>query len=234
MPAQIVPLGSYSPAIYAAISVTGLTLLNMAGLRQRQTCPNLGNFSPGAGPAAGHCCWAWPLPRQRVPPQSSANGPPGAGAGVCHAVLTEAGTKLPTFPLKLSNPAANMVRSLLWGIAAITTVYVLINWAYLHSLGVSGMARFQAIAADLLCQTLGEPGALLVSLLVVLATLGSINASILTGARTNYAVGQDISPLKLSGSAGSLEPVPPQQPTCFRGAIALALVGLGHPDPAGV
>ena len=66
------------------------------------------------------------------------------------------------------------------------------------------------------------------SLLVVLATLGSINASILTGARTNYAVGQDISPLSFLGSLAALEPVPPQQPLPVSGgAIALALVGLG-------
>ena len=67
---------------------------------------------------------------------------------------------------------------------------------------------------------------MLVSLLVVLATLGSINASILTGARTNYAVGQDISPLSFLDrwQPGTSSPTAAY---LFQGAIALALVGLG-------
>lgn len=223
--AQIVPLGSYSPAIYAAISVTGLTLLNMAGLRQSKRAQTWVTSALVLG-----LLLVIVLGLAFTPATSTAtviSQRPTWGLALVFVMLSYGGWHEAAYlSAEIEQPRRNMVRSLLWGIAAITTVYVLINWAYLHSLGVSGMARSQAIAADLLCQTLGEPGALLVSLLVVLATLGSINASILTGARTNYAVGQDISPLSFLDrwQPGTSSPTAAY---LFQGAIALALVGLG-------
>ncbi|WP_242072353.1 amino acid permease [Microcoleus sp. FACHB-68] len=37
----------------------------------------------------------------------------------------------------------------------------------------------------------GEAGAWFISLLIAISTLGAINATIFTGARTNYALGRD-------------------------------------------
>lgn len=54
------------------------------------------------------------------------------------------------------------------------------------------MAQSSAIAADLMRQAFGEPGAILISVLIAFTALGSLNASIFTGARTNYAFGRDV------------------------------------------
>lgn len=224
--AQLLQIGSYSPAIYAAIAVTVLTLLNILGLRQSKRTQLwvtsslvLGlllviviglAFTPAAEPTV-------------TAAEQSSNW----GLALVFVLLSYGGWHEAAYiSAEIKRPQRNMVRSLLWGIGTITTVYVLINWVYLHSLGVLGMANSQAVAADLLRQALGESGAALVSLLVVLATLGSINASILTGARTNYAIGQDVSSLSFLGrwqpESGS-----PTAAYLFQGAIALALVGLG-------
>jgi amino acid transporter len=118
------------------------------------------------------------------------------------------------------------VRSLLWSIGIITGLYLLINLAYLQGLGVAGMAGSRAVAADSLRQRLGESGAMFVSLLVVVATLGSINATILTGARTSFALGQDVSSFRWLGYWYP-QPSSPVTTYLLQGAIALTLVGLG-------
>lgn len=127
---------------------------------------------------------------------------------------------------EIQNPQRNIVRSLLWSIGIITGLYLLINLAYLKGLGVASMANSQAVAADLLRQSWGESGAAFVSLLVVIATLGSINATIFTGARSSFALGQDVAPLRWLGHWHP-HPSSPTRAYLLQGGIALALIGLG-------
>ncbi len=47
------------------------------------------------------------------------------------------------------------------------------------------MAKSSAVAAALMDKTVGTPGVLFLSLLVAVCSLSAINATILTGARTN-------------------------------------------------
>lgn len=225
--AQVLPLGGDAPALYAALAVTLLTLLNLLGLRQSQRTQTwltsalvLGlllvivfglALTPVASPVA-----AAPFGQTST-----------WGLALVFVLLSYGGWNEAAYiSAEIERPRRNMVRSLLWGIGIITTVYVLINLAYLRSLGVAGMADSPAVAADLLRQTLGETGAVLVSLLVMLATLGSINASIFTGARTNYALGQDVSPLRFLGRWRP-GPSAPTAAYLLQGVIALALIGLG-------
>lgn len=225
--AQILPLGSYSPAVYAAMAVTMLTLLNIAGLKQSKRTQAWVTSALVMGLLLVAVVGFALTPVTDLSAIATDGQPPTWGLALVFVLLSYGGWHEAAYiSAEIKRPQRNMVRSLLWGIAAITTVYVLINGAYLHSLGISGMANSQAIAADLLRQALGEPAAALVSLLVVLATLGSINASILTGARTNYAMGLDVPALSFLArwQSASSSPTPAY---LLQGAIALALVGLG-------
>src|SRR5690606_37830578 len=70
------------------------------------------------------------------------------------------------------------------------------------------------------------PGIYLIGILVVMATLTSINATIFTGARTNYALGRDFK--VLSGLAKwNMRTSSPINALMVQGMIALALIGLG-------
>lgn len=88
------------------------------------------------------------------------------------------------------------------------------------------MANSSAVAADLMRAVWGTPGVVFISLLIAICALGTINASIFTGARTNYALGQDFN---LFGFMGSWRQIPSTPATALlvQGAIALALVVLG-------
>jgi amino acid transporter len=85
----------------------------------------------------------------------------------------------------------NMVRALVLSICIITALYLLVTWAYWRGLGMAGMAGSQALAADLLRHAVGPAGGAAIALIVAVTALTSINATIIVGARSSYAVGRD-------------------------------------------
>ncbi|MCS7313351.1 MAG: amino acid permease, partial [Acidobacteria bacterium] len=100
---------------------------------------------------------------------------------------------------ELRDVRRNMVRALIGSVGLITAVYVLANMAYLWGLGLAGVRTSEVVAADLLGRALGPAGAVFVSLLIAVAALGGVNGTVLTGARTNYALGRDFSIFALLG-----------------------------------
>jgi APA family basic amino acid/polyamine antiporter len=64
-------------------------------------------------------------------------------------------------------------------------------WAYWQGLGLTAMAKSDTLAADLLQVAFGADGGRIIAVVVAIAALTSINATILVGARTSYAAGCD-------------------------------------------
>ena len=85
----------------------------------------------------------------------------------------------------------NMVKALTFSILIITTLYILMTWAYWQGLGFHGMMRSHAIAADLMQIAFGPAAQKIISLMIAISALTSINATIIVGARTSYAMGRD-------------------------------------------
>lgn len=126
----------------------------------------------------------------------------------------------------------NMVRSLLYSIGIVTVLYVLVNVAYLKGLGYDAMTRSDAVAADLLKRVWGTGGEKLISIMIAIAALTSVNGSMIVGARSNYALGQDWPMFRFLArwdeTSGS-----PRTAMLVQGAIALALVVFGALQNAG-
>jgi basic amino acid/polyamine antiporter, APA family len=223
---QLFSLGGYSSSIYAVVVIVLLTALNIIGLRQSKRLQNWLAAALVLGlllvVVVGLSFSPTPPPPITSPPSS-----PSWGLALVFVLLSYGGWNEAAYiSAEIKNPQRNIARSLLWSIGIIAGIYLLINLAYLWGLGVAGMANSQAVAADLLRQRLGEPGANFISLLVVIATLSSINATIFTGARTNFALGQDVSPFRWLGR-WQLQPSSPTAAYLLQSAIALLLVGLG-------
>ncbi len=90
---------------------------------------------------------------------------------------------------EIKNPNRNIIRALLLGVISVTAIYVLVNVAFLSTLGYEAMVDSQAVAVDSLKTVFPETAARIVSVLICLSCLGAINGLILTGARISYAVG---------------------------------------------
>ncbi len=120
----------------------------------------------------------------------------------------------------------NPLKVLLFSIGTVTAVYLLVNAALLNSLGLSGMASSKAVMADMMRSLLGTAAVGVVSLLILLAAVSTMNASIMTGARTGYALGRDFPVLGLLGRWQGKRQTPVNA-LLVQGGVALALVALG-------
>lgn len=116
----------------------------------------------------------------------------GFGMAMVFVLLTYGGWNEAAYiSAEIKDGRRNMVRALVISILAITLLYLLVTWAYWYGLGLDGMAKSQALAADLLGKAFGVTGKLVIAVLVAIAALTSINATMIVGARTNYAIGRD-------------------------------------------
>jgi APA family basic amino acid/polyamine antiporter len=223
---RIVPLGQYSSAIWAAVAVAVFTALNVAGVRQGTGTQNILTTIEVLGVLliilAGFSVAA-PAPVATAAGTTSSS----IGLMMVLVMLTYGGWNEAAYvAAELRDVRRNMVRVLVTSIVIITSLYLLINWAYLHALGLAGTAQSQQVAADVMLRAFGDPGVVIISLLVAISALTSINATIFTGARTSYAVGRDFRTLGFLGQ-WSARTGTPANALLLQGAIALGLVVFG-------
>jgi APA family basic amino acid/polyamine antiporter len=222
---QILPLGH--SALYAALSIAILTALNLMGAQKGKWTQNLltaikliGLFSVVV---VGMIFPSSPSPMAPVDPNPETS----FGLAMVFVLLTFGGWNEAAYiSAELHEVRRNMVRALLWGIGIITVIYLLMNLAYLRGLGLREMSQSEVVAADLMRRILGQGGAKFISLLIIISTLGAINASLFTGCRTNYALGQDFSLFGFLGRWHGRSNTPTNA-LLFQGAIALVLVLFG-------
>ena len=92
---------------------------------------------------------------------------------------------------ELRRPERDMPRALLLGVAGVVVLYVLVNLVCLRALGADGLAASHAPASDVMRRALGETGARLIALGIVISTLGFLAQGILTAPRVYYAMARD-------------------------------------------
>jgi basic amino acid/polyamine antiporter, APA family len=228
---EIFRLGDKSSAIYAALGVAALTLLNFAGTVESKTLQKIMQVLLFAGLlfiAVGGLMGGVP-----ARPAAAPAGGGSFGLAMIFVLLTYGGWNEAAYLAgEVRDPGRNMMRILVGGILAVSVLYLLVNLGYLAALGLGGMRESKAVAADVMRVVAGEKGALLLALIVCLAALTTVNAAIFTGARTNYALGRDFALFARLGSwreSGST----PGNALLLQGVIALALVLIASFTPDG-
>jgi len=161
------------------------------------------------------------------PPTIAAESPPSSGLALAavFVLLTFGGWSEAAYLSAEFRDRRGVVRTLGWGLGIITLLYLLANAAYL-SLGLEGVAASTAVAADVMRASLGEWGAIAVGLGVMIAALSSANATMITGARSNYALGRDLPLFGFLGGWNERQSTP-RAAFVLQGAIALGLVAFG-------
>jgi APA family basic amino acid/polyamine antiporter len=92
---------------------------------------------------------------------------------------------------EIKNPERNLVRGLVMGTAGVTLIYLLVNFVYLYVLPIGKVAASERVAAETARVLLGPPGGRMISLVVLVATFGSVNGMVLAGARVIYAMSRE-------------------------------------------
>jgi APA family basic amino acid/polyamine antiporter len=219
--------GSLALMVYAAAAVTVLSAINILGVRESKWTQNLLTTAKVLGLVAIFVAGLW-FAAPAVPPGSAPNAAAAAGAeaaGAPDAAVKPAeeppeqsGFDWSAFGLamifvlftyggwnemayvgaEVRNPTKNILRALVLGTVAVTVIYVLTTCAFLRALGFEGVAKSNAVAADVLHQGLeairpglGQWAARAISLLICISALGAVNGMIFTGARIYYAMGTD-------------------------------------------
>ncbi|MCZ8044433.1 MAG: amino acid permease [Beijerinckiaceae bacterium] len=225
--AQIVPLGPYGPAIYAAAAIIVLTGLNVAGTIQSKTLQIAVTFIE-VGLIAAIIVWGLLGSAGGAVPAAT-TAPPSAALGLAmiFVLLTYGGWNEAAYLSgELRDPGRNMVRVLLIGTGVLVALYLAANAALLAILGLDGLRGSQAVATDMMRRVAGESGAIVVSLAIVVAALSTLNATIFTGARVYFAMARDITLLPRVGEWDERGRAPANG-LIAQGAVALLLVVLG-------
>lgn len=235
--ADLLALGEGVPPLVAGAVVVLLTAVNLAGLKHGRWAQYL--LTGGAVAALAVVVVAGFL---QPPPAAPAAGPgvagPGADGGslgraLIFVLLAFGGWSEGAYVSdEIREGRRGIGRMLLWGTGAITLLYLLANAAYLYGLGLEGVAGSDAVAADLLGVAVGPWGRGVVSAAVILAAFSSTNATVITGARSNYALGRDW-PLFRAIGGWEDERNTPVAALLLQGAIALGLVGFGAAQRSG-
>jgi len=230
---QLLPLGPHSASAYAALAVVALTALNILGVRQGTRTQNLltaVEVSCLVLVIVAGLLWAAPTPPAAAEAvESSAGGGSQAALGLAmvFVLLTYGGWNEAAYvSAEMRGPRRNMAWALILSISVITALYLLVNLAYLRGLGLGGVAQAKAVAADLMRRAVGEGGAQFVSLLIAVSALTSANATVITGARTNYALGRDFRVFAFLGRWHGRANTPTNA-LVVQGLIALALILIG-------
>jgi APA family basic amino acid/polyamine antiporter len=92
---------------------------------------------------------------------------------------------------EIRSPQRNIPLALIWGVAAVGTLYVLVNAAVQYVLPASAVAVSQRPASEAVALVLGSAGAGLVSAGMAISMLVTLNGSIMSGARVPFAVARD-------------------------------------------
>ena len=190
---------AFGPTLIAAVLLSGLVLLNLAGIRagsRAQNVLSLAKIVLIAGLAAAGLALAPSVPPAAMD-SSGATSSSGAAAGgllgALVAVFYAYGGYQTTMNLggDARDARRSMALSICGGMAIVTLLYLAINFAYLRALGMGTLAGSPLVAADLAHAALGRWGEAFVSLSIFLSAAGFVNATILQLPRTYVAMAQD-------------------------------------------
>ncbi|MDI7260925.1 MAG: amino acid permease [Thermodesulfobacteriota bacterium] len=224
---QLLPSGNYGPSIYAAIAITILTALNLMDVHKGKWTQNLLTAAKVVGLFAIVIAGIAFIPPSLQEVSPTSNPEASIGLAMIFVLLTFGGWNEAAYiSAELRNVQRNMVRVLLWGLGIITVIYLLVGLVYLKGLGLKEMSQSEVVAADLMRRAFGDGGAKFVSFLIAVSVLGAINATIFTGGRTNYAMGQDFPMFRFLGKWDERSNTPVNA-LLLQGIIILGLVFLG-------
>lgn len=226
---SIVRLGPHSAAIWAALVIALLTFVNLAGLKLSARLQSLltvllflGLFLVAVSAVGVQA------PASSTPPAFSTTPPLGMlGLALVFVLLTFGGWNESAYiSAEVKGGPRSIVPVVVVSLALVTVLYLAMNIALIYGLGLEKLKASPAAAAELVDMALGQWADWLVAALVALAALTSINATMIVGARSNYALGTDWRALRFIARWEGERGVPVVA-LLIQSIIALVLVGLG-------
>ena len=219
-----------SPALWAGLTIIGVTLANMASLEAGRRGQQL-FVSVELGAIAAVLVAALVIGAAGDGGRLAAEAGPPAGTGIGLALvfimLAYGGWNEAAYlSAETRDGSGAMVRALLLGLGGVTLLYLTVNAALLFTLGRAALAGTPAPATLLLGTAFGPWAASAVGVAVVIAGLSTMNATIITGARAMCAAGRQVPSLGPLGAWDQARSVP-RPALLVQGLVALLLTAYG-------
>ncbi|MDG1512033.1 MAG: amino acid permease [Mariniblastus sp.] len=233
---------------FAGLSVIGLSLTNLIGVRFGKASQNLLTVAKVAGilVVVAAAFLVWPsaegldqdvlaeVPAQISNAVDSASASEDSGEStwewfwlsMVFVMFTFGGWNDIAFVAsETRNPKRNLLRALVVGTGVVLLVYLLVNLALVAGLGFEQMAslgsRWENATSVLVEQNMGPLGKDLLSILVCVSCLGAINAMIFTSPRIYWATAVDYPSLRLVAGDVSGK-------GCWRGILLQGVVTIAY------
>jgi amino acid transporter len=218
-----------SPALWAGLAILAVTLANMASLEVGRRGQQL-FVSVELGAIAAVLVAALVIGASgSAAPLAAAAGPPagtGLGLALVFIMLAYGGWNEAAYLSAETRSDTGLVKALLLGLGGVTLLYLLVNAAFLFTLGREALAGTPAPATLLLGAAFGPAAATAVGIAVVVAALSTMNATIITGARAMCAAGRHVPLLRPLGRWDQARSVP-RPALLVQALVALALTAYG-------
>lgn len=92
---------------------------------------------------------------------------------------------------EMRDPERHLPRSLIIGTLTVVAIYLLVNIAYLRTLGLEGLAATTTPAAETTSRWLGAAGGRFIAAAIAISTFGFLNLAVLAPSRVYYAMAAD-------------------------------------------
>jgi len=113
------------------------------------------------------------------------------GAAVVPVLFAYGGWQTATFVAgEIKEPARNLSRGLIFGVAGVIVLYLAANIVYIRVLGTDGLAMATAPASQVMSR-LGPWGGRIIATGIAISTVGFLSQSMLTAPRVYFAMAQD-------------------------------------------
>ncbi|MFH1919965.1 MAG: amino acid permease [Planctomycetota bacterium] len=212
-----------SQLVYAGAAVVVFTAINVLGVRQGKWTQNLLTTVKALGLLA---IVGVALIAPQAAPSAQTVDPLPLSLALIFVLFTFGGwNEMVYVAAEVKRPERNIVRALVLGTVAVTTLYLLVNGAFLYTLGYAGLATSGAVATDAVSTIFPKLGGALISALVCISALGAVNGLIFTGARISYAVGAEHRAFRPLGQWHPRTGTPVRA-LAVQGAIAVGLIVL--------
>jgi amino acid transporter len=236
---RVLDLGPYSSAIYAALIIVVLTAINLAGLKESARTQNVLTAVEVTGlllvVLAGLMVTGPAAPAAAAADPAASSGLPAMfGLALVFVLFTFGGWNEAAYiSAEVKGGQRAILKVLVISIVILTAIYLVFVLALVKGLGFDGLRASKAVGADIMRAAFGPIGEKLIGAMVAVAALTSINATMIVGARNNFALGQDW-PLLSFMSRWHGQRNAPVIALLVQSAIALLLVAVAAVEKGGV
>ena len=190
----LVPLGAAGSKLLGLAAIALFTWINYRGVRTSAVIQTSFTVAKVAGAliiiASAFFLGHAPTPVSAAPPAAFSLSSFGVALIAC-LLAYDGWVQLSFVAGEIRNPKRNVMLALALGSLAVMAIYLLANLAYLRVLTVPEIAASEHVGATAAERVLGPAGGTLVSLIIMLSILGTLNGCCLTTPRVYFAQAAD-------------------------------------------